>query len=372
MKIVIDAYQPAKHITGSDRFAKNILRELQVIDQDNKYIVIVNREHEFVADSIKAPNFKVLPLSVSKRAIWLMLGLPRLLQEHQADVFFSPYNLSGPGRRVCRTIISILDTIPVSQPDLYFGSHSSKLRRAVVSFTMRRPLRFADQFVAISDFTKAMAVKDLGLDANKIEVVYLQADPIFFTPSSTEVKEAVHKKYKLPTSFVFTMGSSEPRKNIATLVKAHQLLPTELRGEFPLVISGARWHGQDIDISADPNISMAGFIDDADLPTVYQLATVFAFPSSYEGFGLPILEAMASKTPVLTTTATSIPEVAGQAAISVEADDPNGMSKALRTLLEQPKERRKLIEAGEAQTLRFSWKVAAERLLKLFSEPDTN
>jgi glycosyltransferase involved in cell wall biosynthesis len=368
MRIVIDAYQATATITGSDRFAHNILRELQQIDHENHYTIIVNAEHDFISNVIEAPNFTVMPLRISKRAIWLMLGLPRILKRQKADVFYSPYNLSGPGYKTCRTIISILDTIPIARPDLYFASRNSKLREAIVSFTMQRPLKIADQFVAISNFTKQRAVADLGLNAAQIKVIYLQADPVFFQRASIGSRNRARKKYHLPKQYVFTMGSSEPRKNVVSLVKAHQLLPATLREDYPLIISGKRWHGRDIDITDDPFITMAGFIDDQDLPTLYQLASLFAFPSTYEGFGLPILEAMASGTAVLTTTATSIPEVAGEAAVLVNATDVEEMSRALRELLEHPDRRAELVKRGNQQVSRFSWTTAAQELLKLIEK----
>lgn len=364
MKIVIDAYQAAPHITGTDRFARNTLVELQKIDSANDYFVLVNPEFSFVSDCINAQNFTLVPIVVKKRALWWLLSSSLLLKKLRADVFYSFHNLASPSIHVCKTVGSILDTIPISQPSLYFGSESG-LRKTLVLGLMRRSSRVADKFLAISEYTKSTAVKDLRIPPNKIKVVYLQADPMFFQSPSNQELERIRQKYKLPAQFVFTMGASEPRKNVSGLVKAHQQLPNNLRSEFPLIIAGAKWHDQEIDIGNDPNIRLAGFIDDADLPLVYRQATLFAFPSKYEGFGLPILEAMASGTPVLTSNVTSVPEVAGKAAVSVDPDDIKTMSAELHRLLSDSEKRQVLIKSGHDQVKKFSWEQTARQLLEL-------
>lgn len=368
MNIVIDAYQASPHITGSDRLAYNMLRELQGIDRTNEYTVMVNGKYDFMRSAISAPNFRVWPVIANKRAIWLTFRLPLLLLQFKADVFYSFYNLSGPGIRTCRTIISLLDMIPVERPDLYFGKDSSAMRKRIVSFVMNRSTKVANHYTAISKYTKEVAVETLGLPADKIDVIYLQADPLFFEPVSSEQLKAVAKKYNLPKSFVFTLGASEPRKNVGSLVLAHRQLPEVLRQQYPLLIGGAKWHNEEVDLGDDPFTRLLGFIDDSDLPVVYRLATTFAFPSQYEGFGLTVLEAFASDTAVITSNTTSLPEAAGEAALLVNPSDVNDIAAALKKVLTNSKYRDSLVKAGREQVKQFSWEKAAKRVHHILVE----
>jgi glycosyltransferase involved in cell wall biosynthesis len=367
MRIVIDACQATQNITGTDRVASNMLRELQKLDSKNDYIVFVNADYDFIPSGIQASNFKVVPIKISHRALWLLLKLPLLLIKLRADIFFSFHNFASPGLKVCPTIVSILDTIPLTQQEYYFHDES-KFRKSVVTFVMKRSLSAANKFLAISKFTKQSAVDELGIEAKKVEVVYLQADPNFTQKHSKESLLRARNRYNLPDHFIFTMGANEPRKNVAALVEAHRLLDDKLRKKFPLIIAGARWKNKEVLIENDPYIQMAGFIDDADLPMVYSLADLFVFPSVYEGFGLPVLEAMESETPVMTTRLTSLPEVAGDAAIYVDPNDTRAFADKLSQTLSDAQLLRELKEKGINQAKKFSWESSAGQLLAMFKE----
>lgn len=369
MRIVIDAYQTSSHITGTDRLAYNMLRELQTLDTENDYLVFTNKKFSYVSDVVSAKNFRVIPLDINRRSIWLMCILPLRLLRLRADVFFSFHNFGGPGVRVCRSISSLLDTIPISQPELYFDK-ASTIRKAIVAVKTKRATATANMFMAISQYTKESAAQDVGINPNRIKVIYLQADPIFFKAHSDAELKHVRGKYDLPDTFVFTMGASEPRKNVAGLVEAYSQLPRDLQNKYPLIVAGKQWHTRSLDTESNENIRLAGFIDDEDLPAVYFLATVFAFVSKYEGFGFPILEAMASGTPVIASTATSIPEVAGDAAMMVDPENIGAISESLLQVLEDEGLRHNLTQLGNQQVKKFSWREAAKNLHGLITEFD--
>ncbi len=367
MTIIIDAYQAAPHITGSDRLAYNMLRELQALDTANKYIIMVNANHSFITSGISAPNFEVYKVTASKRAIWLTFRLPFILLRLKADVFYSFHNLSSPGFKTCRTIVSLLDMIPVEKPDLYFGSTKFTLRRLIVTHIMQRSVKVADEFTAISRYSKDIAVRQLAIPASKIQVIYLQADPQFFVTHSKAELETTVKRYNLPKQFVLTIGGSEPRKNVVSAIAAHRLLAPALRNGYPLIIAGAKWHNQEVSLDGDSHIRLTGFIDDADLPRVYALATAFVFPSTYEGFGLPVLEAMASHTPVASSNATSLPEVTGEAALTFDPLGTKAIAGVLSAILTNTKLRDSLRHKGDGQVAKFSWAKSAAELQKLLT-----
>jgi glycosyltransferase involved in cell wall biosynthesis len=361
MLIVIDAYQMRDAITGTDRLAHNLLRELQAIDTENQYIVIVNADQRYVSDVVTAPNFTLRPTRFKKRASWILFGLPVLLVRLRADVFFSFHNLVAPGLPVCRSVVSVLDLIPFFyQKRYYAGWKSYWFRRLIVLGYMRVATKTGSAFWAISKFTKDQMVDYFHTDPRKIQVGFLQADPIFSKEPSPGKLAALSDKYGLEKNYIYAIGGAEPRKNNLTLIAAHRKLPGELRSAYPLVIAGAKWQGEDLVKSDDPHVILAGYVSDEEHALLYHAATAFVCASRYEGFGLPIVEAMASGAPVISSNTTSLPEAAGKAALLVDPDDVNGMAEALRTLMTDKGERDRLVKEGSEQIKLFSWAATAK------------
>lgn len=367
MKIVIDAYQMAPHVTGTDRQARNVLRELQLLDRDNDYVVIVNDRFGFVADVVQAPNFSLLPLQIMRRATWHLIGLPGIIRRERADVFFSFHNFMSPLVKNSKIVVSALDLIPfLYQRTYYRGFVSRWVRRPIVLGIMAAAARLGDAFLANSRFTKETVAARFGIDPGRIAVGDLQAEAVFFERHGEARAAEVREKYRLPASFVFCLGGSEPRKNVVSVIRGHHLLPREMQSRYPVVVGGAPWQDAAFPIVDDPLVRQVGFIDDADLPVVYGLAGVFAFASEYEGFGLPALEAMASGTPVLASNTTALPEAVGDAALLVDPKDPLQIRDGLEKILSDPAFRAALVERGTANLARFSWRRNAAVLLSLF------
>lgn len=364
MKIVIDAYQMAPHVTGTDRQARNVLGELQLLDPANDYVVIVNERFGFVAEAVTAPNFKLLPLRIRRRALWHAFGLPRIIRRERADVFFSFHNLMSPLVKNSRIVVSTLDLIPfLYQRTYYTGFVNRWVRRPLVLGIMKAAARRGDAFLANSQFTKRSVAGRFAIDPGKIHVGDLQAESVFFEKHGAARIAAVRAKYRLPASFIFCLGGSEPRKNVAAVIRGHHLLPRELQSRYPVIVGGAAWQNTEFATAGDPLVQRIGFVDDVDLPVVYSLAAVFAWPSEYEGFGLPVLEAMASGTPVLTSNTTALPEAAGDAAVMVDPTDATQIRDGLERILTDAAFRSALVDRGFANVARFSWRRNAEVLL---------
>lgn len=359
MRIVVDAYQMRPVITGTDRQARNILRELQQIDQSNEYIIVTNRDIPFVGEEVTAPNFTLHPIRLRKRASWIFLGLPILIWRLKADVFFSFHNLTAPPVAFCRRVVSVLDLIPfIYQKRYYRGWKSYWLRRVIVLGYMKIATQVGDAFWANSEFTKQDVVRRFGVAADKVKVGYMEVEPYFAHSPTNEEAAAVRAKYGITGEFLYAIGGSEPRKNNRLVVAAHRELPEELRRRFPLVIGGPKWQGESMEFD-DPFVTQAGFVEDHDHAHLYHLATAFIWASEYEGFGLPILEAMKAGTPVIASDATCNPEVAGGATVIFKTGDQAGLTAAMRGLLEDPDERKRLSQAGLEQVKKFSWRDAA-------------
>ncbi len=360
-RIVIDAYQMRHAITGTDRQARNILRELQAMDQENEYIVVVNRDEPFVSDIITGANFRLYPVHFSRRASWIYIGLPLLLLRLRTDVFYSFHNLTAPGIAIRPTVASALDLIPfIYQKRYYQGFLDYWVRRPLVLGYMKNAARTATAFWTISEFTKHEMATFFDIPEERFHVAYMEADPVFKEVPSQEQVDELHKKLGVESGFVYTIGGAEPRKNNLMLIAAHRRLPQEIRKKHPLVIAGARWQGEDLTNAKDPHVILAGYVSDQMHAVLYHDAAVFVCASQYEGFGLPVLEAMASGTPVISSNATSLPEVMGEAGLLFDPSSEEQLYKALHKILQDDKLRAQLAKAGLERASQFSWKQPAK------------
>jgi glycosyltransferase involved in cell wall biosynthesis len=219
----------------------------------------------------------------------------------------------------------------------------------------------------ISDSTALDLISHFPSAAAKVQVTPLAASERFSQAPPDSLVEKLVRNRELPPQFVLAVGTIEPRKNIVRLIDAHNRLPTELRGRHPLVIAGQRgWVPGPFDAaaaSAKGPIHVLGYVSDAELNVLYRRCSVFCYPSLYEGFGLPVLEAMTAGAAVITSNVSSLPEVAGGAARLVDPTDVGAIEAALRSLLSDPDARAEHRRRGKLQAARFSWWTTAQRIL---------
>lgn len=247
--------------------------------------------------------------------------------------------------------------------------------RLAEQFLLPFAARHAAGIVTVSTFTKQELLKTIrGLDETKIHVMHLAAHPRFLNQQPTAGLVKLCRKYELPDQFVLFIGTLEPRKNIEGMLSAYHRLPQGLKGQFPFVLVGkVGWLAEDFDTlrtrlaPGDP-IRHITYIGDQELPGFYQLASVFLYPSFYEGFGLPPLEAMASGCPVLVSNAGSLPEVVGEAGLTVDPNSPPEMSHALETILEDAELRSRLGRRGRTRARAFTWTKAGDIFAKVVSD----
>jgi glycosyltransferase involved in cell wall biosynthesis len=278
------------------------------------------------------------------------------------DLFHSPDFTLPPTRRGTRTILTVHDLSFVRDT----GSAMPVLRDYLNQVVPRSVAR-ADLVLADSQATRAdiMALYNSGPD--KIEVLYSGVNESFQPVRDPSQLAAVRAKYGIGGEpFILAVGTLQPRKNYVRLIQAFAALPGR---EFRLVIAGGRgWLFDEIfseveRLSLGGRVIFPGFAADEDLPALYSAASVVAYPSTYEGFGLPILEAFACETPVVTSTASSLPEVAGDAALLVPPTDVDALSAALQRALQDAALRRQLVAAGLERVKQFSWQKSARQLL---------
>jgi glycosyltransferase involved in cell wall biosynthesis len=291
-----------------------------------------------------------------------------LARVRRPDLAFFPNYVVYPIRARVPTVVVVYD--------LSFRRYPATLTirsRRFLNRWVPKSLQRADVVVAISEFTRQEILSTYDIDPEKVIVVPCAIDPDVFRPAESSAVDASLRAYDLPRGYVLTVGTLEPRKNLLGLVRAYRLLPADVKKEHPLVIVGGKgWRDSEIvrelsayEAAGEP-ILRTGYVDDAMLPALYSGAAMFAYPSLYEGFGLPVLEAMACGAPVLTSNTASLPEVTAGTAVLVDPSAPDVIASALMDVLASSERRAALSEAGVRRAREYSWATSADVLLQVF------
>jgi glycosyltransferase involved in cell wall biosynthesis len=279
---------------------------------------------------------------------------------HATDHLLPPF-------RCLQSVFTLYDLTFLKFPEAHLP-----LNRWYSRVIVPRGLRAADAVIAISGCTKRDAVIAYGLPAERIRVIHLGV-AARFRPVDPEVAAGVRDRYHLPGSFILAVGTIEPRKNLIALLDAYRGLIDRVV-DLKLVIVGRRgWRADAFfervrELGLENRVILPGFVPDEDLPAVYSSAEVLAFPSIYEGFGLPVLEAMACGTPVVCSNTSSLPEVAGEAAVLLAPDDVRGWEQALHQVVTDASLRLDLRQRGLAQAARFTWEATARQTQAVYEE----
>ena len=341
---------------------------------------VLARPSEFEFTLFLNEQVHALPFEAARPARILRTKAPtsrtgvRVLWEH----LLAPWHIAATRLEV---VHSMLNVVPLAAPtrhvvtvhDLSFmripGAHPTHRRWYLTAATWLSARR-AKAVLADSHATKNDVVELLGVDPKRVHVVYPGREAAFHPRPEASVQAFRHEN-KRDRPFVLFVGTLEPRKNIDVLVRAFGLVASNgFTGDL-VIAGGSGWATEEIDAAlADSpvrrRIHRIGYVKQEDLPYWYCAADLVVYPSSYEGFGIPVLEAMASGTPVITSNRSSLPEVAGDAALTVEPRDVSQLASAMTAVLGSPETRMAMRERGLAQSQRFDWMVAAERCLNLY------
>ena len=254
-----------------------------------------------------------------------------------------------------------------------FPEHHKRYNYIFLKLMMPRFLRAANQIICVSEHSKKDAVRLYGIDPAKISVIYNAVDTRYQVKHDAASLLEVRQRYALPERFLLHVGTIEPRKNLERLLDAFAALKADFP-ELKLVLVGKKgWLYEPFfdklaATGLESEVIFPGFVPEADLPAIFQLATLFAYPSVYEGFGLPPLEALASGTPVVCSNASSLPEVVGNAGLLVPPDDTHALTTALRHVLSDAELQNKLKHLGPQQAATFTWQEAARQTLKVYEK----
>ena len=297
--------------------------------------------------------------------------VPAALRRMQVDVFHGMDHVGLPlVGRTGKYVVTIHDVIPLILPQTFTPRH-----RLVVRMALARVRAKADRVIVPSHAAKRDIVQRLGLAEDLVVVTHAGCEPQFQPEAQEASFRDLAARYGLPSRYVLAVGTLEPRKNLTTLLQAFARLRRGAKTdpELGLVLAGARgWLDEPVfqsvrSLGLEQVVRFPGFIDDEDLPAVYRGAELFVFPSLYEGFGLPLLEAMACGVPVITSNVSSMPEVAGGAALLVDPRDVHGLAAAIAQVLRDEALRGRLRDAGIARAGQFSWETAARQTLDTYA-----
>ncbi|NVI99579.1 glycosyltransferase family 4 protein [Myxococcus sp. AM009] len=308
------------------------------------------------------------PRAKAGRTAWTLGGLPRVLQGSDAPLYHAHGNFNLPLIRApgMKYVLTVHDLIPLLMPETVSSAFRWQFR-----LWLSRSLMVADQVVCVSERTRQDLLARYPEAESRTVVVPNGVDHVH-APALDDTSKDFLRALSLPKEYVLYAGSLDVRKNVDLVLDALELLRPRGR-PVSLVLAGQRWFGAGRVESRISRMRSEGFEvrslgyqSDAVFYELMRRAAVFVFPSRYEGFGLPPLEAMRLGTPTIVSTAGSLPEVCGDAALSVGPDDANGLARALDRLLHSPEERRALAERGRAQAAKFTWKRTAEGTLAAY------
>ncbi|VXC12579.1 Glycosyltransferase involved in cell wall bisynthesis [Flavobacterium sp. 9AF] len=295
---------------------------------------------------------------------WRQKGVVKDLLKDKIEIFhgLSGEIPSGLKKNNIKSVVTIHDLIFMRYPNLY-----SFFDRKIHFYKFKKAAQNADMVIAISEQTKKDIIQYLKIDANKIQVVYQGCQPVFKTKIPEDQLETVKKKYLLPDQFVLNVGTIEARKNALTIVKAIQNIDTTLVLIGKETEYAKEIHEHITSHSLQHKVRFLKGIDSFELATIYQLATVFIYPSLFEGFGIPIIEALYSKIPVITTNSGVFPEAAGPNSIYINPTNANELATKIQFLLENPEKRKEIAEKGWHFVQQFNDDVIANRLMEIYT-----
>jgi glycosyltransferase involved in cell wall biosynthesis len=377
MHIAIDAHSVGAQLAGNETYAVNLIKALAEIDQSNRYTLYVTRQSAVDQFTSRWPNFQVKRTLPHTPLVRIPLTLSVELRKNRVDVLHVQY--TAPPRTPCALVATIHDLSFEHLPETF-----KRRSRAQLRLTVRRTAKKSAQILTLSEFSRRDIIETYALDPERVFVTP-PAAPSHFVPVTdvTELRR-IRMTYGIGRDYILALGSIQPRKNLVRLIKAYESLHRVISSEqLPqLVLAGRRgWLEAETIRAAElsearGDILFIGYVPDADIPVVYSGALCFAYLSYFEGFGLPILEAMQCGTPVIAGNRTSLPEVAGDAALLVDPFDQAAIGNGLVRLIKNANYRAELRVKGLDRAAAFNWKNTARLTLQAYeraartSEPE--
>jgi glycosyltransferase involved in cell wall biosynthesis len=369
MRIGFDAKRAYFNLSGLGNYSRNIIYYLSHHYPENEYLLYAPRRPD-EPDMLASTGLKpALPKSwISKRfpSFWRSFRLPKRLEYDNIDLFHGLSNEIpfGIHRYHLKTVVTIHDLIFMKYPQWY-----GKIDRIIYTSKSSYSCRFAHRIIATSEQTRSDIISFFNIDPEKIDVIYQGCDPRFYVTASPEKKQEILTKYNLTPGYILYVGTIEKRKNLLQVVKAihhgNIQIPLVVVGrQTPYVFMVKKYiHKNHLE-----NVTFLENVSNEDLPPLYQMASLFIYPSTYEGFGIPILEALYSLIPVITTSWGCFPEAGGNYSAYIDPENIEQMSDSIKKILSDEVLRKKMIDEGYKHALKFNDKDIAKNMIRIYRE----
>ncbi len=371
MHICMDARPAVLYkYTGIGTYTENLINSLVEIDKQNIYTLFWNNNE--IPKPFFRKNIHIQLFPKNAKEISDQVYIPKLLKHFQPDVYHIPQNgLDMPLNTSTKCIVTVHDIIPVIDPESCGVSYYEK-------FAERLPqvLEQSNHIITVSNASKNDIIEHYHIDPSKITVIYEGKNKIYKPLNPSRVKQYLKQKYHLSESYILYIGGFNKRKNVKNLLYAFEKFVKKSSSSLKLVLLG---NGKEVeslkkmcaDLKIEKQVIFTGFVPDSDLPIFYSGALFFLYPSYYEGFGLPPLEAMSCGTPVITSCYTSLPEIVGDAAVCIDTKQVALFSEHIERLYYDDDLRKKLAKKGLKQAMKFDWKDCARETLKIYQKIDS-
>jgi len=374
MKICFDARVIINEKTGIGNYSMNLLRALLELDRANQYVVLIhqglNTDHEMY--KLDFPNLTRERVNIPPVSIHQQYRIPAMLRKIDPDIYHYP-NWDVPIFHRYKTIVTIHDLTYVLHRNLYKRFYHAK--KLYTRLNIYWGMKQAKKIIVVSKSTKEDLVKYFQTPEHKIEVIYEAKNQYFLQNGSAKNEIRVdNHDFDLKTRYFLYVGERRPHKNLVRMIEAFALFKKQIPGSFKFLIGGKDYNHYDEpekkvnELGLSGEVKFIGYIADEMLKPLYSRAICFMFASIYEGFGIPILEAMSCGTPVITSNISSMPEIADDAAIKVNPYNVEEIAHAMRAIVSDEKMRADYIERGKARAREFSWEKAAEQTLALYDK----
>ena len=367
MKVAINA-RAFKNRGGIGRYSRALVRTLIANYPSHEFLLLAHPGLD-ISFLKPASNWHFIPIpGPSNRAYWETYSLPPVVNKHQPDIFHNPDYTVPAG-------IKVPSTVTVHDLSFKYFQHGLSLKARVIYGLLTPPsVKKCRIIMADSAFTKAEIVRAGWKDEDSIRIIHLAVDKELFQPPAEDDVDEVLRDHSLEPGYILYLGAIDKRKNIVALVKAYAELKKKLPDAPRLVLAGENIGGEAevmnsiLNLGIGDSVVRIGFVQPDHLCELYAGASVFVFPSLYEGFGLPPLEAMACGVPVITSNAASLPEVVGDAGITVSLDDPDSLTDAMHLVLTDSNTHAQMADKGRVHAGNFTWDKVAANVMSVYEE----
>ena len=366
MRIGIDARK--LHDFGIGTYIRNLLRQLARLDRHTDFVILC-RPEDRAALATLGENFRPVAETAGNYSVAEQLTVPLALKREGVTLFHAPHYVLPP-LVACKSVVTIHDCIHLMFPQYLPNKIALTYARASIGLAARR----ATRVLTVSESSKRDILRFVDTEPEKIDVIYNAYDERFAVEPREEDVVRVRERFQLQDQFVLYAGNVKPHKNVERLIQAFHLVRQRGLDHLKLVIIGdevSRYAALRRAVhkhQLHQYVRFLGYVPEETLAVMYRLAGVFVFPSLYEGFGLPPLEAMASGTPVVTSNVSSLPEVAGEAAVLVDPYDPGAIADGIARVLTDERVRNEMRAKGLERARQFSWEASVRRVRDIYLE----